>query len=187
MAPEAVAPVPEPAPPVAEPAPPVASPRCHKNRDSFVETKEEIVDDLEFIKSKLATPPETPAAPTAPVKGKRASKEIKEVDVTEVKTAEDIKEVLENVEEKGAAAGVEGKAELAGVECIPPGVECIPPGVECIPPVRPQRTHGRAGARLSVPQWQPPRQGPIDYTTSRIAEAIFWLSAKIFKTPASQT
>merc|ERR1711890_191926 len=43
-----------------------------KPRDSFVETKEEIVDNLEFIKAKLST------SPIAPVKAKRASKEAKE-------------------------------------------------------------------------------------------------------------
>merc|ERR1719352_78844 len=57
----------------AEDTTPVVSPRHKRNRDSFVETKEEIVDDLEFIKAKLATPP------TAPAKGKRMSKEAADI------------------------------------------------------------------------------------------------------------
>merc|ERR1711874_378775 len=37
---------------------------------------------------------------------------------------------------------------------------------ECIPPVRPQRSRTRPGARLSVPDWQPPKQTIFDYLLS---------------------
>merc|ERR1712051_403381 len=118
--------------------PPVVSPRHKRNRDSFVETKEEIVDDLEFIKAKLATPP------TAPAKGKRASKEAAEI--PEATQAAEEPERTKEVVEK-----VEAKPEFAR---------------ECIPPVRPQRSRARAGARLSVPDWQPPKQTIFDYLIS---------------------
>merc|ERR1712126_259771 len=67
-----------------------------KPRDSFVETKEEIVDNLEFIKAKLST------SPTAPVKAKRASKEPKEDVVADVKpeVKSEVKEVKEVQEVK---------------------------------------------------------------------------------------
>merc|ERR1712038_1299321 len=133
--------------------PPVVSPRHKRNRDSFVETKEEIVDDLEFIKAKLATPP------TAPAKGKRASKEVAE-NPEPVKASEEVekpKEVVENVVEKekvnesAEEEKAEAKQEFAR---------------ECIPPVRPQRSRTRPGARLSVPDWQPPKQTIFDYLLS---------------------
>merc|ERR1739844_361919 len=132
----AVGGLPEEAPPsvALEPTtdtPPVVSPRHKRNRDSFVETKEEIVDDLEFIKAKLATPP------TAPAKGKRASKEAAEIPEA-TKAAEEperTKEVVENVEKEKANETVneekaEAKPEFAR---------------ECIPPVSPQRSRARAG------------------------------------------
>jgi len=133
--------------------PPVVSPRHKRNRDSFVETKEEIVDDLEFIKAKLATPP------TAPAKGKRASKEVAE-NPEPAKASEEVekpKEVVENVVEKekvnesAEEEKAEAKQEFAR---------------ECIPPVRPQRSRTRPGARLSVPDWQPPKQTIFDYLLS---------------------
>merc|ERR1712032_1737989 len=123
--------------------PPVVSPRHKRNRDSFVETKEGIVDDLEFIKAKLATPP------TAPAKDKRASKEAAEIPESTKGTEEPerTKEVVENVEMEKAKE----KPEFAR---------------ECIPPVRPQRSRTRPGARLSVPDWQPPKQTIFDYLIS---------------------
>ena len=117
------------------------------------ETKEEIVDDLEFIKAKLATPP------TAPAKGKRASKEVAE-SPEPAKASEEVekpKEVVENVVEKekvnesAEEEKAEAKQEFAR---------------ECIPPVRPQRSRTRPGARLSVPDWQPPKQTIFDYLLS---------------------
>merc|ERR1711990_1190206 len=126
--------------------PPVVSPRHKRNRDSFVETKEEIVDDLEFIKAKLATPP------TAPAKGKRASKEAAEIP----EATEGTKEVVENVEKEKAAETVKEEKAEAKPEFAR----------ECIPPVRPQRSRTRAGARLSVPDWQPPKQTIFDYLIS---------------------
>merc|ERR1712226_251211 len=130
--------------------PPVVSPRHKRNRDSFVETKEEIVDDLEFIKAKLATPP------TAPAKGKRASKEAAEIPESTKGTEEPerTKEVVENVEKANETVKeekAEAKPEFAR---------------ECIPPVRPQRSRTRPGARLSVPDWQPPKQTLLDYLVS---------------------
>jgi len=131
---------------------PVVSPRHKRNRDSFVETKEEIVDDLEFIKAKLATPP------TAPAKGKRTSKEAAEIPEATKGTEEPerTKEVVGNVEKEKANETVseekaESKPEFAR---------------ECIPPVRPQRSRTRPGARLSVPDWQPPKQTIFDYLIS---------------------
>merc|ERR1712051_118344 len=148
---------PEEAPPSAavEPttdSPPVVSPRHKRNRDSFVETKEEIVDDLEFIKAKLATPP------TAPAKGKRASKETAEIPEA-TKSAEEperTKEVVENVATEKANETVKEEKAEAKPEFAR----------ECIPPVRPQRSRARAGARLSVPDWQPPKQTIFDYLIS---------------------
>jgi len=131
---------------------PVVSPRHKRNRDSFVETKEEIVDDLEFIKAKLATPP------TAPAKGKRTSKEAAEIPeaTKETQEAERTKEVVENVEKEKANETVEEeKAELKPEFAR-----------ECIPPVRPQRSRTRPGARLSVPDWQPPKQTIFEYLIS---------------------
>merc|ERR1712088_573764 len=149
---------PTPIPPVeeanaAEPntdVPPVVSPRHKRNRDSFVETKEGVVDDLEFIKAKLATPP------TAPAKGERASKEAAEIPESTKGTEEPerTKEVVENVEKANETAKeekAEAKPEFAR---------------ECIPPVRPQRSRTRPGARLSVPDWQPPKQTLFDYLVS---------------------
>jgi len=130
--------------------PPVVSPRHKRNRDSFVETKEGIVDDLEFIKAKLATPP------TAPAKGERASKEAAEIPESTKGTEEPerTKEVVENVEKANETVKeekAEAKPEFAR---------------ECIPPVRPQRSRTRPGARLSVPDWQPPKQTLFDYLIS---------------------
>merc|ERR1712072_67053 len=130
--------------------PPVVSPRHKRNRDSFVETKEGIVDDLEFIKAKLATPP------TAPAKGERASKEAAEIPESTKGTEEPerTKEVVENVEKANETVKeekAEAKPEFAR---------------ECIPPVRPQRSRTRPGARLSVPDWQPPKQTLFDYLVS---------------------
>ena len=133
--------------------PPVVSPRHKRNRDSFVETKEEIVDDLEFIKAKLATPP------TAPAKGKRASKEVAE-NPEPAKASEEVekpKEVVENVVEKEK---VNESAEEEKAEARQEFAR------ECIPPVRPQRSRTRPGARLSVPDWQPPKQTIFDYLLS---------------------
>merc|ERR1712112_14046 len=48
------------------------APTTTSDRDSYQVTKEEIKDDLEFIKAKLATPPLPPA------KTKRASKEVQQ-------------------------------------------------------------------------------------------------------------
>jgi len=131
---------------------PVVSPRHKRNRDSFVETKEEIVDDLEFIKAKLATPP------TAPAKGKRTSKEAADIPEATKGTeeAERTKEVVAIVEKEKANETVleekaESKPEFAR---------------ECIPPVRPQRSRTRPGARLSVPDWQPPKQTIFEYLIS---------------------
>merc|ERR1719352_227162 len=131
---------------------PVVSPRHKRNRDSFVETKEEIVDDLEFIKAKLATPP------TAPAKGKRTSKEAADIPeaTKEMEEPERTKEVVGNVEKEKANETVqeekaESKPEFAR---------------ECIPPVRPQRSRTRPGARLSVPDWQPPKQTIFEYLIS---------------------
>merc|ERR1712223_12359 len=132
--------------------PPVVSPRHKRNRDSFVETKEEIVDDLEFIKAKLATPP------TAPAKGKRASKEVAE-NPEPAKASEEVekpKEVVENVVEKVNESAEEKEKAEAKQEFAR----------ECIPPVRPQRSRTRPGARLSVPDWQPPKQTIFDYLLS---------------------
>merc|ERR1711872_1181344 len=70
-----------------------------KPRDSFVETKEEIVDNLEFIKAKLST------SPAAPVKAKRASKEPKEEVVAEVKP--EVKPEMKEVREVKEAKEVE--------------------------------------------------------------------------------
>merc|ERR1719234_2060165 len=158
--PEAPAPVPQPEADATEPkleaavedTTPVGSPRDKRNRDSFVETKEEIVDDLEFIKAKLATPP------TAPAKGKRTSKEAAEIPeaTNGPEEPERTKEVVENVEKEKANETVkeekaESKPEFAR---------------ERIPPVRPQRSRTRPGARLSVPDWQPPKQTIFDYLIS---------------------
>merc|ERR1719352_2179976 len=158
--PEAPAPVPQAEADATEPkleagvedTTPVVSPRNKQNRDSFVETKEEIVDDLEFIKAKLATPP------TAPAKGKRTSKEADEIPEATKGTEEPerTKEVVENVEKEKANETVqeekaESKPEFAR---------------ECIPPVRPQRSRTRPGARLSVPDWQPPKQTIFEYLIS---------------------
>merc|ERR1712032_1576115 len=132
--------------------PPVVSPRHKRNRHTWAETKEEIVDDLEFIKAKLATPP------TAPAKGKRTSKEAAEIPEATKGTEEPerTKEAVENVEKEKANETVkeekaESKPEFAR---------------ECIPPVRPQRSRTRPGARLSVPDWQPPKQTIFDYLIS---------------------
>jgi len=157
---EAPAPIPQPEANTTEPKPeaaiegttPVVSPRHKRNRDSFVETKEEIVDDLEFIKAKLATPP------TAPAKGKRTSKEAADIPEATKGTeeAERTKEVVAIVEKEKANETVleekaESKPEFAR---------------ECIPPVRPQRSRTRPGARLSVPDWQPPKQTIFEYLIS---------------------
>ena len=115
--------------------PPVASPR--NKRDSFVEIKEEIVDDLEFIKAKLATPP------AAPAKAKRASKEVKEI----IEVKEVAKEALKEVKE------AEGQEPSVAPEVF---------SKECIPPVRPERSR-RATSRLVVPDWTPPKQTLLGY------------------------
>ena len=111
------------------------------------------MDDLEFIKAKLATPP------TAPAKGKRASKEAAEIPEATKGTEEKperTKEVVENVEKEKATETVKEEKAEAKPEFAR----------ECIPPVRPQRSRTRAGARLSVPDWQPPKQTIFDYLLS---------------------
>merc|ERR1711881_517015 len=112
--------------------PPVVSPRHKRNRDPFVETKEGIVDDLEFIKAKLATPP------TAPAKGERASKEAAEIPESTKGTEEPerTKEVVENVEMEKANETVKEEKAEAKPEFAR----------ECIPPVRPQRSRTTWGS-----------------------------------------
>merc|ERR1712018_705352 len=103
----------------------------------------------EFIKAKLATPP------TAPANGKRASKEAAEVPEA-VKAAEEsgrTTEVVDNVEKEKANETVKEEKAEAKPEFAR----------ECIPPVRPQRSRTGPGARLSVPDWQPPKQTIFDY------------------------
>ena len=113
---------------------PVASPR--NKRDSFIEIKEEIVDDLEFIKAKLATPP------AAPAKTKAASKDVTEM----IAVKDDPTEPLEEVEEAG------GKDLAAAQEVLR----------EFIPPARPERSR-RVTSRLVVPDWRPPKQTLLGY------------------------
>jgi hypothetical protein len=184
--------------------PPVASPRNKK--DSFVETKEEIVDDLEFIKAKLTTPPIVPA------KAKRASKEVKEADVKdkekEVKEVVDkdkfhevqLEEVKENdTEQKKKETEVKNKCQEVKKETVKEketaknnkdtediaveieditlkekvDVKSSPSNAkkveefsrECIPPMRPTRSR-RAQARISVPDWRPPKQSLLEYVFS---------------------
>jgi len=155
---------------------PLDSPRNKK--DSFVETKDGIVDDIEFIKAKLTTPP------IAPAKSKRASKEVKEMEVNEmevkdveVKAMEVKKEDVKDQTVKVDAKEVTDKEEVKPKEVIKEEVNSKEDVVlegpssnekkeefskECIPPVRPLRSR-RAPAKLEVPDWRPPKQSILEY------------------------
>jgi len=140
-----------------------------KPRDSFVETKEEIVDNLEFIKAKLST------SPAAPVKAKRASKEPKEEVVAEVKpevkpeVKEEVKEVKEVkpkvTEETIVKPKISETSELSETKKESTETKTEEFSRECIPPVRPARSR-KTQARLSVPEWTPPKQSILEYVFS---------------------
>merc|ERR1712158_82418 len=73
-----------------------------------------------------------------------------------VEEPERTEEVVENVEKEKANETVKEEKAEAKPEFAR----------ECIPPVRPQRSRTRPGARLSVPDWQPPKQTIFDYLIS---------------------
>merc|ERR1712126_580839 len=138
-----------------------------KPRDSFVETKEEIVDNLEFIKAKLST------SPTAPVKAKRVSQEPKEEvvaevkpevkpQVKEIKEVKEVKEVITKIKEETVVKPKE-TTEVSKKESTETKTEEF--SKECIPPVRPARSR-KTQARLSVPEWTPPKQSILEYVFS---------------------
>ena len=124
-------------------------------RDSYQETKEEIEDSLEFIKSKL-NPPEPPA------KAKRASKEIKQIEEEATPALTPVVIPLPIVVPSKSADVLENKKEIAAIakKEAEPVVEKF--ATDCIPPVRPERLK-RNSAKLNVPDWQPPKQNIFSY------------------------
>merc|ERR1719282_77269 len=136
------------------------APTTISDRDSYQVTKEEIKDDLEFIKAKLATPPLPPA------KTKRASKEVQQkkqdIKLEEIPSSKDDTTANTIIQKECDTneTTIGGKTEEKEDQ-KPEEEETVS---ESVPPIRPERLRKPCGQkRLSVPDWQPPKQSFLNF------------------------
>jgi len=130
------------------------------NRDSYEVTKEEIEDSLQFIKSKLSTPPLPPA------KSKRSSKELKDSTKKENQVAAAppvVPEVfsipLPVVVKEEKDTVVKSNEAMEKSKNVPDDNSAV----DCVPPIRPERSRKSCQKQFSVPDWTPPKQNVFQY------------------------
>merc|ERR1712059_130438 len=120
------------------------------DKDEFQDIKEEEVKDknTEQKNKETEVKDKCQEVKKETIKEKEATKNNKDAEVTAVQI-EDIK-LKEKVDVESSPSNTKKVEEFSR---------------ECIPPVRPTRSR-RAQARISVPDWRPPKQSLLEYVFS---------------------